>query len=255
MSETNGHVPPDKTYAVRAGGNASDRKGKKKLNVLDIILERKSKEVDFNLSKDELGKLLFQKLKLKQENVVKIDTAPYGKIHVELGSMITPEEIMNRPTFDIREGLRTKFYRPHHRKDTLVNISWLDLETGDDLVRHVFSYFGKIKSGIKYLNFKEQEGESAMAKLLNNLPNGERQFWMEVEHPIPSYAVIDGRRVKIWHPGQKRTCARCCLESDKCPGKANAKLCDENGGIKAKTEVVWAETLNKSTISLKKLGT
>ena len=84
-----------------------------------------------------------------------------------------------------------------------------------------------------------------MAKLLNNLPNGELQFWMEVEHPIPSYAVIDGRRVKIWHAGQKRTCARCCLESDKCPGKANAKLCDENGGLKAKTEVVWAETLKK----------
>ena len=72
MSETGDHVPPDKTtYAVKAGGNAPGQKGKRKLNVLDIILERRAKEVDFNLSKDELGKLLFQKLKLKPEYVIK----------------------------------------------------------------------------------------------------------------------------------------------------------------------------------------
>ena len=44
------------TYAQRAGGGVGKRK---KLNVLDVILERKDINVNFNLTKEELSKLLF----------------------------------------------------------------------------------------------------------------------------------------------------------------------------------------------------
>ena len=67
-----------------------------------------------------------------------------------------------------------------------------------------------------------------MAKLLNNVQNGERQR-MEINTPLPSYAVIDGTRVKLWQPGQKRTCARCTEYAENCSGQANAKICEANG--------------------------
>ena len=66
---------------------------------------------------------------------------------------------------------------------------------------------------------------------------------MELNTSLPSYAVIDGRRVKIWHTGQKRTCARCNQEAVNCPGSANARDCEQNGGIKTKTEEMWMKVL------------
>ena len=223
-------------------GGGTGRK-RKKLNVLDIILDRKSQEINFTLTKEELAKLLFRKMAIQESQVVKIDTSAFGKIHVELKENVKPEKFVNLPIFDIREGLRTKFYRPHHRQDTLVKISWLDLETSDDLLLHILSFFGKAKSGVQYCTMREEEGESNLAKLLNKIPNGERQVWMEMKTSLPSYAVIDGRRVKIWYPGMKRTCARCNMAGETCPGGANARLCEENGGQKTKTEDMWKNLL------------
>ena len=73
-----------------------------------------------------------------------------------------------------------------------------------------------------------------LEKLLNNIASGERQVWMELNHHLPSYAVIDNRRVKIFYPGQRRTCARCQKVAVECEGNANAKLCEENGGVRVK---------------------
>ena len=182
------------TYAAKAGGGVV--KKKKKLNVLDIILERRNQEISFTLSKEELAKLLFRKMQIQASQVLKIDTSAFGKIHVEMNENVKLEKFVELPVFEIREGLRTKFYRPHHRQDTLVKISWLDLETPDELVMHILSFFGKPKSNVQYCTMKEEDGESELAKLLNNIPNGERQVWMELNTSLPSYAVIDGRRVK-----------------------------------------------------------
>ena len=175
--------------------------------------------------------------------IIKIDTSGFAKIHVELTANIAPENMMNLPAFDIRDILRTKFYRLYHRKDTLVTINWLDIETPDSLVMHVFSHFGKVKSDVQWQKIKQEENESSLSKMLNNILSGERQIWMEVDKPIPSYGIIDGRKVKIYHPGQRRTCARCQKTADHCLGNSNARQCEENGGEKIKVEDVWRDIL------------
>ena len=247
METSPGGPPPGmengRTYAEKTSMNPGSTLNKVKLNILDVILERRDPSISFNLSKDELSKLLFQRMKLPPNQIVKIDTSAFGKIHLELSPLLLPEQFMNLPAFDIRNGLRTKFYKPHHKKEVLITISWLDLETPNDFLCHILSFFGKIKSGIQYSKFKEEPGESREAKLLNNILSGERKVWMDVEKDIPSYGVINGRRVKIYYNGQKRTCARCCKSRDHCPGESNAKICEENGGEKVKTEKMWKETL------------
>ena len=230
------------TYAGRVGKGT---KKKKKLNILDILLERKDNSISYNLSKDELSKLLFKKMKLNPKSIVKIDSSAFRTIHVELTHSIEPESYSDLPSFEIRDGLRTKFSRPHHRKETLVTISWLDLETPDELIFHVFSHFGTMKSNIQLCKIREENEESEEAKLLNDIFSGERQFWIEIEKPLPSYASIDGRKVKLFHPGQKRTCARCQKDGENCQGRANAKLCEENGGEKIPVENVWKDILSK----------
>ena len=49
----------------------------------------------------------------------------------------------------------------------------------------------------------------------------------------------------MWHAGQIKTCARCNKSYENCGGKANAKLCEENGGVKTKTEEMWKVMLAK----------
>ena len=141
-----GLPPPDEsvqeTYASKVTGRRNERM---KLNDLDIFLERKDNTISYNLSKEELAKLVFKKMAIDPKFVLKVDTSGFGKIHVELTNNVSPESMTNLPAFDIRNGLRTKFYRPHHRKDTLVTINWLDIETPDIPVTHILSHFGKIK--------------------------------------------------------------------------------------------------------------
>ena len=229
------------SYAGRVAGKQVN--GRKKLNVLDIMLERRDNQVSYNMSKEELSKLLIRKMKIEPKNILKIDTSGFGKVHIELADKVNPESFVDLPAFDIHDGLRVKYYKPHHRKEKLVTVNWLDLETPDELLVHVFNHFGKVKSNVKWSRIKQEEGDSALAKLLDNIMNGERQFWMEITKPLPSYAVIDNRKVKIYHAGQRRTCARCQKVADLCKGNSNAKLCDDNGGDKINVIDAWKVTL------------
>ena len=70
------------SYASKVTGIKS--KGRKKLNVLDILLERRENAINYNLSKEELAKLLFVKMAIDPKKVKKIDTAGFGKILIEL---------------------------------------------------------------------------------------------------------------------------------------------------------------------------
>ena len=230
------------SWADKVSGKNSS---KKKPNLLNIHLERIDNTIPFNLEKEEMAKLLFKKMKLDPKDIVKIDKSGFGRIQIQMKESVNLETVIDLPTFDIRKGLRTKLYRPHYRKENLVKVSWLKLETPDELVHHVFSHFGKLKSNIQGCKIQPKEGESELEKLLNNIETEERQFWMEIEVPLPSYAIIDGRKIKIYYPGQKRTCARCQKTAESCPGNSNAKLCEENNGEKVKVEVAWKEILDK----------
>ena len=234
---------PKASYASKVTGNKASHK--QKLNVLDIFFERKNDSISYNLSKEELAKLIFKKMCIDPKSILKIDTSGFGRINIELVNSVNLESMINLPVFEIREGLRTKFYRPHHRKESLVTISWLDIETPDSLVAHVMSHFGNLKSDIQWVKFKKEENESELASMLNTILSGERQVWMEIDKPIPSYGIIDGRKVKIYYPGQRRTCARCQKTADQCLGNSNAKLCDERGGDRVGVEIVWKSILEK----------
>ena len=101
-----------------------------------------------------------------------------------------------------------------------------------------------MKSRIQWCKIKPEGEESEESKLLNNILSGERQFWIELDRSIPSYASIDLRKVKVFHLGQKRTCARCQMDGDHCPGRANARQCEDNGGAKNDVEIAWKTVLN-----------
>ena len=68
------------------------------------------------------------------------------------------------------------YYFPHHRKETLVTISWLDLETPDELLIHVLNHFGKVKSNVMWSKMKQEESDGDLEKLLNNILSGRDSY-------------------------------------------------------------------------------
>ena len=64
--------------------SGKDSSGKKKLNLLDIHLERRDSSVTYNLEKEELAKLFFRKMKIDPKFVVRIDTSGFGRIQIQL---------------------------------------------------------------------------------------------------------------------------------------------------------------------------
>ena len=183
------------SYAGRVAGKQANRR--KKLNVLDIMLKPRDNRTSNNMNKEELSNYLFSKMKLDPKTVLKIDTSGFGQVNIELTDTINPESLVDLPAFDIHEGLRVKYDKPHHRKEYLVTIHWMDLEIPDELLVHVLGHFGNIKTNIRWSKIKQEEGYSDLAKLLNNIFSGERQIWIEIMKPLPSHAMIDGRKVKI----------------------------------------------------------
>ena len=47
-----------------------------------------------------------------------------------------------------------------------------------------------------------------------------------------TFHIIDGNRVKVFYPGNRKTCGRCHQTSDICKGEAIARECEKNGGIR-----------------------
>ena len=45
-----------------------------------------------------------------------------------------------------------------------------------------------------------------------------------------TFHIIDGCRVRVYYPGNRKTCARCHQTADICKGDAVAKDCEANGG-------------------------
>ena len=105
-----GHGQGAVSYAGLVAGKQPN--GRKKLNILDIMLERRDNTVNFKLKRDELAKLLFIKVKLDPKSKLKIDTAGYGKIHAEFKDNVQIEGLVNLPAFDFRDNLRVKYYTP-----------------------------------------------------------------------------------------------------------------------------------------------
>ena len=140
---------PKASYASKVTGNKATHK--QKLNVLDNFFERKNDSISYNLSKEELAKLIFKKMCIDPKSILKIDTSGFGRINIELVNSVNLESMINLPVFEIREGLRTKFYRPHHRKESLVTISWLDIETPDSLRPNLKKNIYLLKPGLRAL--------------------------------------------------------------------------------------------------------
>ena len=79
------------------------------------------------------------------------------------------------------------------------------------------------------------------------LKNGDRKYMIDFSggKNLRTYHLIDGTKVHISYPGQRRTCARCQRTAATCPGDGIARKCEDNGGLvvflKDHMKTLWDE--------------
>ena len=60
------------------------------------------------------------------------------------------------------------------------------------------------------MTYRVKENEkNEYVKLLVGVKKGDRKIRMRVYKNIPSYIIVDGKRVKVTYEGQQKTCVRC----------------------------------------------
>ena len=141
--------------------------------------------------------------------------------------------------FEIREGLRTKPVTVK-KKDQWVNIYWTKVDDSDDAIKESLSYFGVFTSSMQHMTYRVKENEkNEYVKLLDRVKKGDRKIRMRVYRNIPSYIIVDGKRVKVTYEGQQKTCVRCNELYKNCPGNGIPEKCEELEGDKVELIKSW----------------
>ena len=213
------------SWASLLGENIPNRDSK---NVMDIVLEKDERGA-FNASDVEVARVL-QKLGADLRPGVHIEgvqICPMGKnvIQVTLNKNVNIERFCNKDVLEIKQGVRISHIRQSGKREVVLSIRGLHPNTLDETVFKYLLCLGKMeKKKVIMDTFKDGP--------LSGLQNGTRKYTIELrpDLAIGTTHIIDGQKVNLSYPGQKRFCFRCFKVDRDCPGKGVARDCESEGG-------------------------
>ena len=225
-----GVTPPGPSAPAQMLMSYSD---KMKLNLKrSELLKRKLLEItvaskgNFKLEEEDVAKLM---TRLGVDPVFQICPGNSRKILIWLTDSCDIFKYCKDESFRINETVRTGVIRPMDRKEVTVTIKGLNFNTPDNLVIDYLSKHGNVISDkVIY--------ETAFEGPFKGIKNGNRKYSVDFSKGINlgSYHILDGAKIEIRYPGQRRTCGRCHQTSSECLGNGIGKTCQENGGEKVK---------------------
>ena len=192
-------------------------------NVLEINLEKDSSVTFINLEAETVAKVLSNLGVDIKTQVEAVQTCPGNskKIFVWLKPAVNIANFCKEESLRVSSGIRTGLIKPMDRTEVTVLIKGLNLNTPDSLILNYLNLHGKVVSG-KVIYDVERSGP------LKGLKNGDRKYLVDFTNGVnmSSYHLIDGVKVQVFYPGQRKTCGRCHQTGIKCPGKGFARDCN-----------------------------
>ena len=200
-------------------------------NVLQIVLEKDIRGA-FMVSNHDCARVM-KKIGLDQRPGVQVDSVQIcpngrGRILITLKDSVAIENFCRYDIFEVTEsGIRTVNVKPAGKRDAVVIVKGLHLNTKDQWVMDYLGKFGKlVTSKVIYHTFGDGP--------LHGLKNGDRSYKVELKPNvnIGTYHVLDGNKVTLRYPGQQQTCARCHETPQNCRGGGMARRCEAAGGLR-----------------------
>ena len=195
-----------------------------KRNVLEIFVESDSSSY-VDIPDSEINRL-FTTIGIDVRSQVEGYFRRGNKIFAWLANGIDLNKFCRAEAIRINKDVKTRFIRPAGKKEVSVKNCGLDFNTPDSYVLEYIKKFGRVVSD-KVIYDKYKEGP------FTGKYNGDRKYSVDFTNSrfnMGTFHIIDGARVKIFYIGNRKTCARCHLTADHCPGEAQAVQCEELGG-------------------------
>ena len=232
--------------AVRRDSGSNDTESEDEQFYLDIYLRKHNDAVDMKLTPDELERLVFRSLKIPRDTVTAISQGDLRFVEVRMTT--DPSPWQNLSPIWIKDGLTTSGVFQDRERVAWITLQGAPLKVSNKAISDVFAPFGKRTSKIsKIIN----EARQGFPENLVGLWSGGRRFAMKMEHDLPSFAYIEGRKCRLFYQGMVRRCNHCGEQENQCPGRANYQACAENGGERAKLMEVWTELRNNAEEKMK----
>ena len=209
---------------------------KTKRNILEINLKKIVDETDSNLKPpnltfDQFGELIFDRLKISSDDCLRINYASHR---------YDTRELELKPDVDISKYIKDvdNFYghsvsvKRQSSKLSRVSFRNVPLNVPDEEIIHLCTHYGKpLNNKVEYERISNPkfgcingstryvEMEIAPGKSFKNF------YWME--GPLPG---DQGCRITVLHSGQDRQCSNCLKTfREGCPAQGQGKACKELG--------------------------
>ena len=125
----------------------------------------------------------------------------------------------------VTTGVKTGLIKPANMSEVTMLVKNLDFNTPDSLVIDYLNKHGRVMND-KVIYEKDRDGP------FKGLFNGNRKYLVDFTKGTNagSYHILDGAKVMMSYPGQKKTCGRCHQIPGKCPGNGFAQTCEAKNG-------------------------
>ena len=201
-------VSPLQQSPGKPGGLYSDRvkvtiarSERLKRNVLEINSEN---DPDASRIDKVLMANLFETMVIKKDEMEGNKLAGIRNLFVWFKEGIDLHQFCRDKCFRVAQGVKTSIIKPMDKKEVVVTIKGININTPKSFVFTYLSYFGTLVRQ-KVVYDVEREGP------LEGLTNGDRKYKMDFTggRNMGTFHLIDGSSWMVSYAGQRKTCGRC----------------------------------------------
>ena len=215
--------------------------------ILELHLVREDKGNNYHVTKPELLRLIYKRLRVPVGGLVSYDDCHFKKIILELKAEVRADQLNVTQALEIKKGLLTKPLQSAE-KPRMVKLYWCPVKMPNGDIDNVIKNFGEIEVGTKHVVMPpaaEDADPESWEALMAGVVTPEREVIMKITTNIPSLIMIRGQKVKVEYQGQPKTCSYCQKYWATCPGNGNVEKCKKNGGQEKSVKTAFKQLLNK----------
>lgn len=202
-------------------------------NILEIQLKKNiiNNEKPANLTFDQIGELLFDRLKIQVEDCLRLNLTSYR---------YDTKDVVLKPNIDLTPYIVEieDFYghkvitKPQSSKITRVSFRNVPSNVPDEEIIHLCTFYGKPHNNkVEYEHLSNSkwgvfQGSTRFVDMELH-PGSQFSNFYWIEGPLPGDR---GSRITVLHSGQERQCSHCFKTmSLGCPGQGQGKVCKTLG--------------------------
>ena len=161
------------SYASRTGQGTGPK-------WMEMRLHRDNDNIPYTVNNDELAKLLYDRFRFGEFDIIKIDYSAMKVIKVKVRAGVDIEQHKNTSAYSIRPGLWVLPMK-EIKQEKRIKLSWLPNEVTNEEITEVLELFGTVTGQATDLKFQIDDRADELTMRLRNVFCNDRKIEMVVE--------------------------------------------------------------------------